>query len=121
MDITPVDERDSFWEVQASHYRVYLFQSDLAGPPQLGFSTRVFDVESDDALEVIEWAKARASTTHMFAVAVVQDSHAEGRGLQWIVGMDANDPSDTASGSRRRALMRLRQEQARERRRHPES
>lgn len=111
MDVLAVDERDSSWELDAPRFRVYFFDGD--GP---GHSTSTFDVTDADVLDVLRWAQAEAGDERMHAVALVCDElprtgAAAGRGLVWLLGMDANSvPQDDVDRSCQ-AAMRLRRGQ----------
>jgi len=95
MEVTVVDERDSSWEKHAHRFRVYLFSG--VGRPGQGFNTETFDVTDATLLEVIEWAEHRAGADRMFAVALVENHPRRGRGLNWLIGSDANSvPIDAA-------------------------
>ena len=94
MRLLPADEPDSSWENHEPRFRVYLFTGP--GP----YSVTTCDVTEADVLETISWAQHEAGAHALFAVALVGETSPQGRtgrGLTWLVGMDANDnPTDAA-------------------------
>lgn len=93
VQIVPVDERDSSWEVDTPRFRVYLHGS---GETTHGW-TATYDITGADVLQVIDWAQREAGDSLTYAVALVYDDKAEaqvnsggGRGLLWLVGTDGN-------------------------------
>ncbi len=88
MRFEEVDERDSRWESHSACYRVYVFR-----PGGGSWTTETYDVTDAQVPEVIAWAADRAGDG-LYAVALVSQREADGssgRGLIWLVGMDAND------------------------------
>ena len=94
----PVDERDSSWEDPHPRYRVYLFEG--GDRPGHSWSTETYDVRGADVLEVVRWGEAQAGPDRLCAVALVvqrdegADPVAAGRGLVWLLGIDANGQHD---------------------------
>ncbi|XVX20490.1 hypothetical protein ACQP1U_01010 [Actinomycetota bacterium] len=115
MRVTPVDERDSFWESADPRFRVYLHVS--AEDSTAGW-TSTYDVGGGDGLQVIDWAQREAAPGVTYAVALVVDGHGRerdapghGRGLVWLVGRDGNDvPRDSALADAQRRMIARRQE-----------
>lgn len=98
-----VDERDSTWESHDPRFRVYFFSGGTEGP---GWATEVHDVTGADALQAIDWAQRTAGPDRLYAVALVDDHvRSPGRGLVWLVGMDANDAGDLRAGEVRRRMI----------------
>jgi hypothetical protein len=95
IEIEPVDERDSNWEVRTPRFRVYLHGG---GPDKTYGRTWTYDITGADALQAIDWARRQAGDRLTYALALVLDDPTEeqrnpghGRGLVWLVGMDGND------------------------------
>lgn len=113
VSVDPVDERDSSWENSDPLFRVYLHgQTDPEAP---GWWTDTYDIRGGDVLQVVDWAQRQAGDSLTYAVALVVDDAAEeqrkpgcGRGLVWLVGMDANDASgnDRELDTQRRMVAR---------------
>ena len=113
IEIEPVDERDSNWEVPTPRFRVYLHSS---GPDKTYGSTWTYDITGADALQAIDWAQRQAGDRLTDALALVIDDPTEeqrnpghGRGLVWLVGMDGNDNTEKDPEQRavqKRMLMR---------------
>ena len=94
VQIVPVDERDSRWEINAPRFRVYLHGS---GETTTYGWTATYDITGADVLQVIDWAQRQAGDSLTYAVALVYDDEArrqtnaeDARGLVWLVGMDGN-------------------------------
>ena len=94
VQIFPVDERDSSWEIYTPRFRVYLHGS---GETTTHGWTATYDITGADVLQVIDWAQREAGDSLTYAVALVYDDKAEeqvtsggGRGLLWLVGTDGN-------------------------------
>lgn len=110
MRIEPVDERDSSWEDSDPRFRVYLF--DGGDRPGHSWAVDTFDVWDADVLEAVTWARERAGSQRLFAVALVLEQGDDAaavtarRRLVWLVGMDANDTDASTRGALRRMLMR---------------
>ena len=105
MDVIEVDERDSGWEDDGPRFRVHLWTTP-------GHACWTYDITGADVLEVVRWAQVQAGDDRLYGIALVVDAlRTTGdveRGLVWLLGMDANDPSDTDDASRRRAGMHAR-------------
>jgi hypothetical protein len=104
VQIFPVDERDSSWEIETPRFRVYLHGS---GETTTHGWTATYDITGADVLQVIDWAQRQAGDSLTYAIALVYDDKASeqanagnGRGLVWLVGMDGNTnpqyPEETA-------------------------
>ena len=94
VQIFPVDERDSSWEIDTPRFRVYLHGS---GETTTHGWTATYDITGADVLQVIDWAQREAGGSLTYAVALVYDDRSEaransggGRGLVWLVGADGN-------------------------------
>lgn len=92
--IVSVDERDSSWEIDTPHFRVYLHGS---GETTVHGWTATYDITGADVLQVIDWAQRQAGESLTYAVALVYDDKAReqvnagnARGLVWLVGTDGN-------------------------------
>ncbi len=92
--IAQVDERDSGWELSSPRFRVYLHGSDESST--CGW-TDTYDITGADVVQVIDWAQRHAGTSLTYAVALVYDDRAReqpdpghGRGLVWLVGIEAH-------------------------------
>lgn len=93
LEVHPSDERDSSWEVSDPRFRVYFFGS---GGDSVSSETR--DLTGCDVLQAAGWAAANANGRR-FSIALVDDPpdvRPQGRGLRWILGIDANDSPSTA-------------------------
>jgi hypothetical protein len=104
VQIFPVDERDSSWEIDTPRFRVYLHGS---GETTAYGWTATYDITGADVLQVIDWAQRQAGDSLTYAVALVYDDKTreqvnagDGRGLLWLVGTDGNtnaqSPEETA-------------------------
>lgn len=94
VQIVPVDERDSSWEIDTPRFRVYLHGS---GETTTHGWTATYDITGADVLQVIDWAQREAGDSLTYAVALVYDDKAReqaragnGSGLLWLVGTDGN-------------------------------
>ena len=94
VQIVPVDERDSSWEIDTPRFRVYLHGS---GETTTYGWTATYDITRADVLQVIDWAQRQAGDSLTYAVALLYDDEArkqsnaeDARGLVWLVGMDGN-------------------------------
>ena len=92
--IDEVDERDSSWEDHGARFRVYFFTG--GDESERSWAVETYDVRQADVLEVVQWASEQAGAGRLFAVALVVqaigDEHPvrSGRGLTWLLGLDAN-------------------------------
>src|SRR6478752_2199687 len=82
MKSTPVDPRDTFWEVDDPTYRVFVW-SPASGPPLIppavqGWRSEEFDVTEADIEEVLAWARERTPGDGTFTV--------------WVRGQDGGVP-----------------------------
>ncbi|CAN5345232.1 hypothetical protein BH09ACT12_BH09ACT12_27930 [soil metagenome] len=95
-----VDERDSSWEDNNPHFRVYLHGS---GENVTHGATATYDIRGADLLQVIDWSQRQAGSHLTFAIALVRDDPdrptGDRRGLVWLVGMDGNDVAHSAQES----------------------
>lgn len=100
--IRRADERDVEWERHDALFRVHVFRGgdDAAGR---SWESAPYDVSDADALDVIGWAQDQAGDDGLFSVALIDES--DGRGLVWLVGMDANDQPRNEQQRRQRAAM----------------
>jgi hypothetical protein len=72
MKSTPVDPRDTSWEVDYPMYRVFIW-SPLPGPPPnpplaQGWRSMEFDVTEADIDEVLAWAREQTPSDGTFTV-----------------------------------------------------
>ena len=101
MDVEPVDERDSSWEVDTPRFRVYVFDSRNA--------TSCYDITGAEVLDVVRWAQERCNDDERYAVALVHDDrrseNTRERGLIWLLGYDANTSDhDAVTEARLKAM-----------------
>ena len=74
---TPVDPRDTGWEVDRPAYRVYFWQPGI---------TDEWELEDTDVDEVLRWAADNAAGRQYAVYACVSDT--EGHGLIRLLGSD---------------------------------
>lgn len=105
-----VDERDSTWERDDAHYRIYIFEG-------AGNEVTTFDLEGATVEEALEQASAMSGADErLWSLALVENDARGLRGLIWLSGMDYNDPPGSAREWQRRRQMQDRYLLARSRR-----
>ena len=105
-----VDERDSTWERDDAHYRIYIFEG-------AGNEVTTFDLEGATVEEALEQASAMSGADErLWSLALVENDARGLRGLIWLSGMDYNDPPVSAREWQRRRQMQDRYLLARSRR-----
>ncbi|MCY7402633.1 MAG: hypothetical protein LH477_17070 [Nocardioides sp.] len=94
MLIDEVDGRDSSWEDHGERFRVFFFAG--GDDNERSWAVETYDVRRAYVLEVVQWASGQAGAERLFAVALVvqasgdKDPVRSGRGLTWLLGLDAN-------------------------------
>ncbi|WP_454118363.1 hypothetical protein [Microbacterium lacticum] len=105
-----VDERDSTWERDDAHYRIYIFEG-------AGNEVTTFDLEGATVEEALEQASAMSGADErLWSLALVENDARGLRGLIWLSAMDYNDPPGSAREWQRRRQMQDRYLLARSRR-----
>ena len=97
MDVTPVDPRDTKWEVTFPTYRVFIWSRspapDDVPADSRGWSCTESDVTNADVAEVLTWAQETTPRHGLYSVYACATHHGES-GLLRLAGWDPprNDP-----------------------------
>lgn len=95
MEVTGVDPRDVFWEVQLPTFRVYFWDrppdiSAYSGP--VGLTSDEYEVTGADIHDVISWANRYAESNLTYAIYLLVSNLSNEKGMVKLAGQDPNDP-----------------------------